>query len=64
LIIKIKIHAENDKNLVVVRKRTEKEIIKFAKSSHDVLSSDSLKSVTFVFKKSLIRIDKLKIQIA
>jgi predicted XRE-type DNA-binding protein len=64
LIIKIEIHAEIDKDLVAVRKRIEKETIKLAKRSHDVLSSDFVKSVTFVLKRSLICTDKLKTQAA
>jgi hypothetical protein len=64
LIIKIKIHAKVDKDLVAVRKRTKKETTKLAKRSHDVLSSDLLKSLILVLKTSLTRIDKLKIQAA
>lgn len=45
-------------------KGTEKEAIKLAKRSHDVLSSDLLESVTPVFKKALTCTDKLKTQAA
>jgi hypothetical protein len=64
LTIKIEIHAEIDKKLLAAKKRIEKETIKLAKRSHDVLSSDLLKSVTFVLKKALTRTDKLKTQTA
>jgi hypothetical protein len=63
LIIKLEIHAEIDKKLVVTRKKAKKKIIKLVKQFHDVLSSDFLKLVIFVFKKSLTRIDKLRIQV-
>jgi hypothetical protein len=64
LIIKLEIHAETNKELVVTRKKIEKKIIKLVKRFHDVLSSNLLKSVTFVFKKSLTDTDKLKTQVA
>jgi hypothetical protein len=63
LTIKIEIHAETNKELVAVRKRTEKKTIKLAKQSDDVLSSDPLKSVTLILKKSLTRTDKLRTQV-